>query len=74
MSGLIASSKIAVIVGTGVSARSVARFFESQATAYLFMDTRECPPGLDELRAEFPNATIELGGLDEDCLVHASQV
>lgn len=74
MAGLIASSKIAVIVGTGVSARAVARFFEQQGVAYLFMDTRVCPPGIDELRQQFPGAAIELGGLDEDCLVHASQI
>jgi len=74
MAGLIASSKIAVIVGTGVSARAVARFFEQQGTAYLFMDTRACPPELNELRQQFPNAAVELGVLDEDCLVHASQI
>jgi len=74
MAGLIASSKIAVIVGTGVSARAVARFFEQQGTAYLFMDTRACPPELDSLRQQFPHAAVELGGLDEDCLVHASQI
>lgn len=74
MSGLIATNKIAVIVGTGVSARSVARFFEQQGTAYLFMDTREQPPGIEELKVEFPNAVIETGGLDQECLESAAQV
>jgi len=74
MAGLIASSKIAVIVGTGVSARAVARFFEQQGIVYLFMDTRACPPGLSDLRQQFPDAAVEVGGLDEDCLVHASQI
>jgi len=36
-------------------------------------DTRDAPPGLPELRAEFPDIEVSLGGLDAALLRRAAK-
>lgn len=74
MSQLIAKNNVCVLIGTGLSGRSVARYLQSIDQLFIWVDTREAPPALSEIRAEFPNVSLELGQLNQDTLLSASQI
>lgn len=54
-----------LVVGLGQSGLSCARFLARQAVPFAVTDSRERPPGVDDLRAELPAVEISLGGFDE---------
>ena len=74
MADLIAKDSIAVIIGMGVTGRSVARYFRSIRRPFVWLDTREEPPGLAEVLAEFPDLNCELGDLNIDTLLGAGEI
>lgn len=74
MGNLIANSNIAVIIGTGITGRSAARFFVASGRPFVWLDTREQPPALDAIREEFPQVNLELGALNPDTLLSAEQI
>ncbi|MCB1621206.1 MAG: UDP-N-acetylmuramoyl-L-alanine--D-glutamate ligase [Thiothrix sp.] len=51
-----------LIVGLGQTGLSVARHLGRKGIPFAVTDSREHPPGLDELRQEFPDVTCHLGG------------
>lgn len=53
-----------LIVGLGKSGCSVARFLAARGLSFEAVDSRECPPGLDEFRRAHPGAAVHLGGFD----------
>lgn len=63
-----------VVVGLGKTGLSCVRFLKSRGYAVAVNDTRTNPPGLDELRAEFPDVEISLGGLDAGLLRRAAEI
>lgn len=63
-----------VVVGLGKTGLSCVRFLKGRGYAVAVNDTRENPPGLDELRAEFPDVEVSLGRLDPDLLRRASEI
>lgn len=63
-----------VVVGLGKTGLSCVRFLKSRGYPVAVNDTRENPPGLAELRAEFPDVEISLGGLDSGLLRRASEI
>ncbi len=52
-----------LVVGLGATGLSVARYLSRNGQDADFFDTREAPPGLDELQAIFPGADVVLGGI-----------
>ncbi len=74
MSQLIAKNNVCVLIGTGLSGRSAARYLQSIDQLFIWVDTREAPPALSEIRTEFPNISLELGQLNQDTLLSASQI
>lgn len=74
MAGLIAQSSITVLIGMGLSGRSAARYLTKLGRAFVWLDTREIPPGLDDILREFPNVNYELGELNGETLLCASEI
>ncbi len=54
-----------LVVGLGATGLSVARFLHRTGRDARFFDTREEPPGIDELRALWPEAEIDIGELTD---------
>lgn len=57
------ADKRALVVGLGLTGRSCLRHLTVRGYRVTGVDTRPSPPGLDELRREFPSATLHTGGL-----------
>tara|TARA_R110002049_G_scaffold73329_16_gene189639 strand:+ start:2395 stop:3732 length:1338 start_codon:yes stop_codon:yes gene_type:complete len=49
------------VVGLGATGLSIARYLQRNDIDATFFDTREVPPGIDELRELFPDASVLLG-------------
>lgn len=71
---LIQRDGLRVVVGLGKTGLSCVRFLKSRGYPVAVNDTRENPPGLAELRAEFPDVRVSLGGLDEHLLLSAREI
>ena len=56
----LTNSKIAIL-GMGATGLSVARFLSSLGTPFVFADSREQPPNLNEVRDSFPQVSTQLG-------------
>lgn len=74
MNGLIATSSLKAIIGTGITGLSVARFLSAQGQSFVLLDTRTNPPNLEKVRAEFPHAAIELGELQAETLLACDEI
>ncbi|MGH1373832.1 MAG: UDP-N-acetylmuramoyl-L-alanine--D-glutamate ligase [Cellvibrionaceae bacterium] len=74
MTQLIAKNNVSVLIGTGLSGRSAARYLQANNQLFVWLDTREKPPALTEIEAEFPSVDLELGPLNIDTLLSASQI
>ena len=74
MAELIATNKITVIVGLGVTGLSVARYLAGQNQPFVMVDTRATPPLLAEFNQAFPHHTCQCGPLDEDLLCSAQLI
>lgn len=74
MTQLNGRNELKVVVGLGKTGLSCVRFLKSRGYPVAVNDTRENPPGLAELRAEFPDVEISLGGLDAGLLRRASEI
>ena len=53
-----------LVLGLGTTGLSVARYLQRSGRAACFIDTREEPPGLDELEELWPDADVELGEVE----------
>jgi len=53
----------ALVVGLGLTGRSCIRFLAARGYSVTGVDTREAPPLLEELRAEFPGTVFHTGAL-----------
>jgi UDP-N-acetylmuramoylalanine--D-glutamate ligase len=71
---LIQRDGLRVVVGLGKTGLSCVRFLKSRGYPVAVNDTREAPPGLAELRAEFPDVQVSLGRLDEHLLLSAREI
>jgi UDP-N-acetylmuramoylalanine--D-glutamate ligase len=60
----LTNSKIAIL-GMGATGLSVARFLSSLGTPFVFADSREQPPNLNEVRDSFPQVSTQLGEFNE---------
>jgi UDP-N-acetylmuramoylalanine--D-glutamate ligase len=50
-----------LVVGLGVTGLSIARYLKRHDVNAIFYDSREEPPGLEELEEMFPDAELQLG-------------
>lgn len=71
---MIATNRIKAVIGTGITGLSVARFLAQQHQAFVLFDTRESPPNIEKIKAEFPDIQIELGELDGDTLLLCDEI
>lgn len=74
MSQMIATNNVKAIIGTGITGLSVARFLAKEGQSFVLMDTRENPPNATLIKKEFPAITLITGGLDQDLLLHCSEI
>lgn len=63
-----------LIVGLGKTGLSCARFLAAHGVEIAITDSRDHPPGLQELRNEMPDAAVFVGGFSEVALQHADQL
>ncbi|MEC9082227.1 MAG: UDP-N-acetylmuramoyl-L-alanine--D-glutamate ligase, partial [Pseudomonadota bacterium] len=63
---VIVSDRRTLIVGLGKTGLSCVRYLSGQGREIAGADSRLQPPGLDELKAGWPDVPIYLGAFDED--------
>ncbi|MCW7553575.1 UDP-N-acetylmuramoyl-L-alanine--D-glutamate ligase [Endozoicomonas gorgoniicola] len=73
-SELIASSCSRVIVGLGKTGLSCARYLSGKQLPFRVMDTRAQPPGIDQLKAEYPDVEVYTGGFNQEWLNNADEL
>jgi UDP-N-acetylmuramoylalanine--D-glutamate ligase len=71
---LIASDQFRIVVGLGKSGMSLVRFLARQGLPFAVVDTRQSPPELATLKAEYPQVEVRCGALDVDFLCRASEL
>jgi UDP-N-acetylmuramoylalanine--D-glutamate ligase len=62
---LIVSDRRTLVVGLGKTGLSCVRYLSGTGREIAVADSRENPPGLDELRASWPDVPVYLGDFDE---------
>lgn len=67
-------AKGCLIVGLGLTGLSVARHLHRQGIIFAVADTRLQPPGLDELRQQWPDTQLWLGPLNAEILCRYEQL
>lgn len=65
---LITADTHYLVVGLGATGLSCVRYLVAQGKLVSVIDSRQVPPGLDTLRAEFPEVEVTLGGFDVDVM------
>lgn len=65
------SRQLQVIVGLGKTGLSLLRFLTRQGLPVAVVDTRDQPPGLAQLRQQWPEVQLHLGSLDTPLLQQA---
>lgn len=65
------AQQLQVVVGLGKTGLSLVRFLARQGVAVAAVDTREQPPELAHIRAEFPQVELHCGSLDTPLLAQA---
>ena len=63
-----------LVVGLGATGLSCARFLASQGMQLAVADSREQPPGLDELQESLPDVAVFLGPFDEKLFASAERL
>ncbi|MEN0108523.1 MAG: UDP-N-acetylmuramoyl-L-alanine--D-glutamate ligase [Pseudomonas sp.] len=71
---LIASDHFRIVVGLGKSGMSLVRFLARQGIRFAVADTRENPPELAAIRAQYPQVEVRCGELDVDFLCRAEEL
>jgi len=63
-----------VIVGLGKTGLSYVRYLARQNEIFTVVDSREHPPGLQELTQNFPEVKVELGAFNAKTFLNASEL
>ncbi len=71
---LIASDHFRIVVGLGKSGMSLVRFLARQGIRFAVADTRENPPELAAIRAQYPQMEVRCGELDVEFLCRADEL
>ncbi|HEY0634923.1 MAG TPA: UDP-N-acetylmuramoyl-L-alanine--D-glutamate ligase [Gammaproteobacteria bacterium] len=70
----MANKGYTVVVGLGKTGLSCARFLAAHGIPFVIADSRQTPPGVDEMRSHFPDVAIHLGPFDAALLRDAAQI
>lgn len=68
------NSEYILIVGLGMTGLSAVRYLHKKNKNIVVVDSRDNPPGLDELKKDFADVTVYLGEFDEAVFMAAHQV
>jgi len=71
---LITSDQFRIIIGTGQTGISVARYLKRRGLAFAACDTRESGAAISEFKTEFPEVELRTGPLDADWLSAATEL
>ncbi len=71
---ILASDKTIAVVGLGLTGLSCIRYLARKGRSCVVMDSRENPPGLDELRSLHPDVPVAVGGFRQDWLAAADEI
>lgn len=63
---VITSDRRTLIVGLGKTGLSCVRYLSARGRSIAVADSRSAPPGLDELRANWPDVAVHLGPFDAE--------
>jgi len=63
-----------LVVGLGITGLSVVRFLKNQGHEVVVVDSRNNPPGLNELYKKYPDISVYTGSFDEALFMGAEQV
>lgn len=66
MTSVVAQRPKTLVVGLGKSGLSCARYLAARKVPLAVTDSRQHPPGLEQLRAELPDTALFLGGFNSD--------
>ncbi len=69
-----AAEGLTLVVGLGQTGLACARFLAALGEPFAVADNRAHPPGLEELRREFPQVSVWLGEFNEDLFLHAARL
>jgi UDP-N-acetylmuramoylalanine--D-glutamate ligase len=65
---------LTLVVGLGQTGLACARFLAARGETFAVVDSRDNPPGLDELRREFPDVPLFLGPFDSELFNQAGRL
>ena len=71
---LIGSDQFTIVVGLGATGLSCARYLQRSGRHFSVVDTREQPPGAEQLAVDCPGIELRTGPLDGDYLCRASEL
>lgn len=71
---LITSDQLKIVIGLGQTGLSCARYLAKKGQRFSLADTRVNPPGLEQIKAEFPDVELRLGELDAEYLQQANEL
>ena len=74
VSAMVKDDIYILVVGLGLTGLSAVRYLARQKKNIVVVDSRNNPPGLTELKSEFPNIEVYLGRFDEALFMGASQI
>jgi len=63
-----------LVVGLGLTGMSVVRHLRRQGHEVVVVDSRQQPPGMAELEAQYPEVALYTGGFDEALFIGAEQL
>lgn len=69
-----ASRKKDLVFGLGATGLSVARYLARNGVDAIYLDSRKLPPGIDDLAALCPHATVVLGETPEELLRDVARI
>jgi UDP-N-acetylmuramoylalanine--D-glutamate ligase len=71
---LVSDTAKTLVVGLGKTGLSCARYLRSQGIATAVTDSRENPPGLQQLREEMPEVAVFVGGFEPEVFAAATRL
>jgi UDP-N-acetylmuramoylalanine--D-glutamate ligase len=69
-----AAEGLTLVVGLGQTGLACARFLAARGERFAVVDNRAHPPGLEEVRREFPQVSVWLGEFDDELFRHAARL
>lgn len=68
------AERYTLVVGLGQTGLACARFLAARGESFAVADSREQPPGIEELEKDMPSVPVYLGPFDKGLFKHASRL